>query len=197
MANDKISFGAKGVAIFPITGTANGLPTYATTPVPWAGLKNVSFESKSELDVIYADDTAYFTLPGNASGDFKINLLTIPLAVQTAILGVVLDTKKARVVGGKLNQATGLVVESTIVNDAGVTDYELYTFYNITFKQPKLDMKTREEKTEAREYELEGTVSSVTLPKVDNPVYYTVLRKSEVTDTVYNTAKTTLYIPTM
>lgn len=196
---DRITFGAKGVGLFPITGTnsTTGLPTYSTTIVPWAGTKETSFESKSESEVIYADDVAYFTLPGNASGEFKIKTLTIPLAVQTAVLGVIVDTKKARVMGGALNKPTGLIVESTVVDDAGNTDLELYTFYNVTFDQPKVEMKTREDKTEPREFEMTGTVSSVVLPKAQNPVYYSVLRKSEVTEAVYNAAKTAMYLPTL
>lgn len=192
---DKISYGARGMLVFPITGTVGGVPTYGT-PTIWGGLREVSFSTTSSTDTVYADDVPWDVTVTASSGELTVKHFTVPLAVKQAILGVVVDPQKARVYGLSVKKACGIAWQSREKDDAGVITDTLHIIYSATFEDPEISNKTREDKTEAQEFETKATTSAVKFSGLNEAIQYVELRRSEVGDTVYDSALNTMFIPT-
>ena len=190
---DKITFGMKGARVFPVTGETDGFPTYGTA-VDWKGARESSYSPVGEDTVIYADDIEYHVIAGTKSIEGTFTMLTMPEDLKVKALGYVKDTKGAYAVGAGTKQNVGIIFESTVVDDTGVEDRELHVLYRVSLSTPEEANKTKEGTAEAKEFSVPFKALQVT--QSDKTFSEFILRKSEVSDTVYSAALTAMYVPT-
>ncbi|MBQ3071831.1 MAG: phage tail protein [Oscillospiraceae bacterium] len=107
--DNKVKFGLKNVHYAKITYGENGAITYAT-PVRIPGAVSLTMDPQGDLIDFYADDGLYYAGAENMGYKGTLEIALVP------------DSFKTEILGDKVDEETGVLVEST---DAKTSDFAL------------------------------------------------------------------------
>lgn len=147
-ATNKIEFGLSQCKFAKLTKTvgADGAitNTYAA-PVPLVGIQSMTLDPEGDTTNIYADDNVYFNYTANNGYSGELVFAYLSEAIQEALYGI------SKTAGGTvLERADILPNEGAILYQCqGDAKKSRHILYDVTFGNPSLEPKTKEDGIEA------------------------------------------------
>jgi phi13 family phage major tail protein len=150
MAENKVTFGLKGVRYSVITEDETGKITYGT-PAKLPGAVEMKLEPKGEQSDFYADDSNYYTESSNQGYEGTLNIAKVTEAFRTEVLGEILDETDKVITEVSNAKIKKIALMFEFDGDVKATRHLLY---NVSVSRPGAGSSTKSDKTEPNTTEL-------------------------------------------
>jgi phi13 family phage major tail protein len=194
MPENKVHFGLKNAYYAKITRTVSDGVVSITfgTPKALPGSVSLSLDPSDENTIFYADDTAYYTVPGIAKYEGDYETASVTRDFKKDIFGDIEDENGALVeVDGAETSDFAFLVEYS-----GDVGGQRQVFYNCSASRPAAGSATKEESTEVQTQTI--TITAKTSEKgyvTGQKAVYPVQTYLNVGDEGYDTFFSSVYEP--